>query len=173
MEELLNIANEARELAQKRSSANKLHIAILYRGKCKIEHIGVNKYNATYKNPLHCLLTIHAEMDAINGLLRGYSPAKVAGFARQSLKIFVVRFTRTGRLANSEPCRDCLEKMRALGIKRVSWSTSERTIVTDTPINLLNREVSTTSSGNRKGILRRIANQEYTVAEDNVTINSL
>lgn len=162
MEELLNIAYELRETYKKRSSCKKVHIAILYKGKRRIEHIGVNKPNATYKNPLHCLLTIHAEMDAINGLLRGYNTTKAAGLARQNLKLFVVRFTKSGLLANSEPCLDCVQKMEALGIKRVSWSTSDRTIVTDTPKNLLAHNELATSSGNRKAIFKRIASgNEY------------
>lgn len=150
MESLLSTAYETRELFQKRSSCANVHIAILYKGKRRIEHIGVNKHNATYKNPLHCLLTIHAEMDVINGLLRGYSSVKVANFARQNLKILVVRFTKSGLLANSEPCVNCVRKMSALGIKKVTWSTRDRTIVSDTPKNLLACDKSNVSSGNRK-----------------------
>jgi len=156
MEELLNDAYKVKEIFEKRSSCVNVHIAIVYKGKNKIQYIGVNKHNATYKNPLYCLLTIHAEMDAINGFLRGYNPTKAKGIKRQNLKLFVIRFTKSGLLANSEPCIDCVQKMYDLGIKRVSWTTSERTIESNTPKNLLLKNNSTVSSGNRENILNKI-----------------
>jgi deoxycytidylate deaminase len=150
MQDLLQLAYETRELFQKRSACQNVHIAILYKGKNRREYIGVNKFNATYKNPLHCFLTIHAEMDAINGLLRGYNNEKAKTFARQNMKIFVVRFTKSGLLANSRPCKHCVIKMHQLGIKKVTWTNTDRTMESDTPYNLLKNNTIIKSTGNRK-----------------------
>lgn len=61
----------------------------------------------------------HAEVRA----LRKLWPSKRAG-----VRVYSLRFTRTGRLAMAKPCAMCDAYMRGAGVKSVAWSTASGTI---------------------------------------------
>lgn len=44
------------------------------------------------------------------------------------MSIFVVRIMADGSLGKSDPCRDCMEKMKQYGIRRVYYSVDDNTI---------------------------------------------
>lgn len=43
------------------------------------------------------------------------------------LNIIVIRTTCAGKLANSKPCKRCIETMKAFGFKNVIYSTGDET----------------------------------------------
>ena len=79
----------------------------------------------------HHIPSLHAEARALltfYGRDIGYSDHKGWCFNNPNYKprkvdVVVIRTTRDGKLANSRPCRKCLEMMRNLGIKKVYYSS--------------------------------------------------
>jgi hypothetical protein len=51
----------------------------------------------------------HAEVNAVKKLKRRKNTKKLVG-----IDVLVVRLNRSGKLSNSKPCRDCIEKLKIL-----------------------------------------------------------
>lgn len=67
--------------------------------------------------------TIHAEADCLNRLSR-----KLVRSRRRRVDLFVFRISSSGKLGNSKPCANCIEKMnnvRGYKIVDVYYSNSE------------------------------------------------
>jgi deoxycytidylate deaminase len=47
------------------------------------------------------------------------------------IKIVVVRVNSEGDFVMSKPCKHCIKFMRAMGVKRISYSTDDNVIVTE------------------------------------------
>lgn len=145
------VLNEA-EKYRKRTSCRSLHVAILFTGKGKILSIGVNNHSCTHKTPLHHLLTIHAEMDAIYSYMRGVTTQKIKHFKRKSAKIAVFRITPGGNIANSLPCLDCLKKAHECGIRKIYWSVNNNQMASGRPDLVIVEHNVNVSNGNRKNM---------------------
>jgi tRNA(Arg) A34 adenosine deaminase TadA len=93
--------------ARKSTHASFLHGAILMKGS-NIKGWGSNR------GPMH------AEVSALSGVW----PSE-----RKGCTLISVRITKGhGVLANAKPCADCEKVLREAGIKKVIYSTSERTL---------------------------------------------
>ena len=73
---------------------------------------------------------------------------KVPYGKRSKLKIIVVRKNKSGDLANSKPCKMCLEFIRHAGIKTVYYSDSNGNIVKNKSNNI-SMDDSCISSGTK------------------------
>ena len=86
----------------------------------------------------------HAEIDAIGKIMNKKNKPK-------KLDIVVVRYTKSGELAESRPCYHCLcfmEKSR-LDIRNIYYSTSEGTIVKERLEEMKANPITCVSSGMR------------------------
>lgn len=128
MYELQNILDTLKKYALN-SDINYKHSACLLNKK-HIISININKFINKNRTA-----TIHAEINVINSI------KNVKG-----LDILVIRYSKKS-LGNSRPCKNCIDKMIKLGIRKVYYSNSEGKIVSE----LANTMVSThISSGVRK-----------------------
>jgi deoxycytidylate deaminase len=65
----------------------------------------------------------HAEMDAILKVMKQHDGLqKLAG-----AKLYVTRITKTGRTAMAKPCKKCLALAKAVGIKKIYYTTENST----------------------------------------------
>ncbi len=106
----LEVAKEA-----SRNSTYRHRLGAVIVKKNRILSVGFNKPEKTHPRSGNLFRTTHAELDAI---LR---------CPEESLKgstIFVVREAASG-LAMAKPCQFCLELIKAVGIKRVVYSTDD------------------------------------------------
>lgn len=114
------------------------HGAIIYRGKKKICAGHNMNTRTTYRNNLCC--SIHAEMDTVTRFLNSFLKIhKMAGSNPEKIRrkmnkfsICVVRSTEKidGQVLymNSMPCRDCLKKLKMVGLNKVIFSDSDNTV---------------------------------------------
>lgn len=77
--------------------------------------ISTGKNASEIKHPKMNEYSTHAECSAI----------KKAGTHAVGAKLYVVRLTAAGKLANSKPCVRCQVVIKAAGIKKVYYSISE------------------------------------------------
>jgi deoxycytidylate deaminase len=89
---------------------------------------------------------MHAEMDVLRKLnVRLYRKNKM------TLDIYVIRLTKAGDLAESKPCKHCIQLLleSGLSIKYVYYSTSEKKIVRTTLYKLYMENNQYVSKGQR------------------------
>lgn len=149
MEKFRYLILEEADKFRNKTSCKNMHIAVLFTSKNKILSIGVNNHNCTYKSPLHDLLTIHAEMDAIYSYLRGVTNKKLKQFKRKHAKIAVFRVTPNGEMSFSRPCRDCLFKLSECGIRKIYWTVDNETVEEGKPEEILKLSGVEKSLGNK------------------------
>lgn len=97
----------ARRLAKKAQHTFALHAAIVQRGGAIVS----TGYNHDY---------IHAEINALKDMW----PSK-----RKGCRVWSIRVTKGGKLANAKPCDSCETYMRHWGIKTVWYSNESGEIV--------------------------------------------
>lgn len=97
----------ARKLAGRSTHALFHHAAIVLKGGAILS----TGYNFGYQ---------HAEIQALQALW----PSK-----RRGTRVWSLRFTKTGRLANAKPCQDCERFLRENGVKVVYYSDQYGDIV--------------------------------------------
>lgn len=134
---MARLASLAAEESRKSNLGYK-HGAIIYQGKKKI-CAGYNMNSRTiYRNNICC--SIHAEMDTVTRFLNsfmkihtlsGSSPDKI----RRKMSKYSICVVRSSIridggfcLMNSLPCRDCLKKLKMVGLNKVIYSESDNTI---------------------------------------------
>lgn len=92
----------------------------VYTHGCAIESggriISTGKNASEIKQPKLNPYSTHAEIDAL----------KKAGDKAIGAKLYVVRLTAAGRLANSKPCVRCQVSIRAAGIRKVYYTINDR-----------------------------------------------
>jgi len=96
----------AKKVAKKSWHKSFFHSAVLIRGGSLIA-TGYNKGNR------------HAEMACIG---------KAWGSEVEGCTLLSIRVTKGGLLANGKPCFDCEQALRKAGIKKIMYSTADRTI---------------------------------------------
>lgn len=62
--------------------------------------------------------------------------------------IYVVRCDSKDKLQDSAPCKNCLNTLINLNIKRIVFSSKDNTFISDTPKNL-DIKINHTSAGNK------------------------
>ena len=108
------------------------HGAIIYQGKKKI-CAGYNMNTRTaYRRNLCC--SIHAEMDTVTRFLNSFLKIHTVGSSnpdkiRRKMSKFSICVVRSSErvdgqisLMNSMPCRDCLRKLKMVGLNKVIFS---------------------------------------------------
>ena len=114
------------------------HGAIIYRGKKKICAGHNMNTRTTYRKNLCC--SIHAEMDTVTRFLNsflkihkmsGSNPDKI----RRKMNKYSICVVRSSEridggilYMNSMPCRDCLKKLKTVGLNKVIFSDSDNTV---------------------------------------------
>ena len=78
-----------------------------------------------------------------------YAPKGTKGKVKKNLDMIVIRRKSCGELGNARPCHNCLDMMKAVGIKRIYYSTDDG-IIKET----VNHMVSIHSSSVTKQIER-------------------
>lgn len=86
-----------------------------------------------HHQPWNFMPSTHAEIDA-------YCKIKNYRNTPKKLDLFVVRITKTGKIAESKPCMHCIKILgkTRLQIQNVYYSTNDEKIVCDTFYNLIN-----------------------------------
>jgi len=122
----------------KKSTLGYKHGAIIYQGKKKI-CAGYNMNSRTsYRRNICC--SIHAEMDTVTRFLNSFmkihtisssNPDKI----RRKMSKYSICVVRSSEridgqvnLMNSLPCRDCLKKLKMVGLNKVIFSENGNTI---------------------------------------------
>jgi hypothetical protein len=116
---------------------NKLSAAIMQNNKLLIEP-QCNIHKSSFNNiPIGSL---HAEVNAIKkyfGKSFYYNYHKKDAYIpinykkRKKIDLFVIRINKTGDLCNGRPCYNCLNIMKAVGIRKVYYSVSNNTIISE------------------------------------------
>lgn len=131
------------------------HIAVLFTGGKKnpiiLSH-GVNEYTITCHTPVSDPITIHAEMKAISNYLHNdFSQKSINSFRREKLNIFITKRTKTGKLASSSPCKNCIDKLYTFGINKIYWTDVDSIIHIGKSHELKNdKTIYIESSGNQR-----------------------
>lgn len=100
------------------------HVAFLLK-KNRIAHIGWNKrktHPQILKYPYRDGQGIHAELDVI---------LKSGEEDLSNFSLVVVRFDRSGKIANSKPCRGCRSLLNQLSVKKVWYSNNNGDLVAE------------------------------------------
>ena len=93
-----------------KASGNFRHGAVIIAGK-QVLALGRN-----HDRKSTGMYSIHAEMDALWHLAKEHKK-------NQTLKIVVVRVTKSGKLAHSRPCHLCMQALRQYNVKTMVYST--------------------------------------------------
>jgi len=109
--------------------------------------VGENNRN----NPWNTMLSIHAEIDALNKLM-----SKKNNLKRTSYDLIVIRLSKTGKLGESRPCYHCLQKLENSGlkIKNVYYSTRGGNLEKERFKYMKESHKTTYSSGYRRSMRR-------------------
>lgn len=70
--------------------------------------------------------TLHAEAAAILKLLKEGRMSTLAGS-----EMYVTRFTKGGAVGLAKPCKNCMDTIRAVGIRKVHYTTDDGGTLTD------------------------------------------
>jgi hypothetical protein len=70
-----------------------------------------------------------------------FYPAKNGGKVKKN-DIFVIRVNHKGNLGNSRPCYNCLDMMRAVGIKRVYYTDDKGDVVCENVKDMISIQAS-------------------------------
>ena len=109
------------ELAKRaaRHSQHSMRVGAVVARKNQVLSLGFNQPTKTHPKSRNEFARIHAELDAILGVpldaLRGTS-------------VYVVRLTKTNLLASSHPCKDCMNLLREVGVRKVFFVDDKRAI---------------------------------------------
>lgn len=60
----------------------------------------------------------------------------------KDIDLYVVRVDCKGKLTDSKPCNHCLDAMKRVGIKKVFYSTSSRTIICEKVSDMISDHIS-------------------------------
>lgn len=103
------------------STRKKYHIkATTYDKRGRIISIGYNEYHRSHPLFKH-FATLAGESDHKIWKHAEFSAAIAAG-KRKIHTIFVERYSKSGQLANAEPCQTCKIMLRAFGVRRVLYT---------------------------------------------------
>ena len=103
---------------ERRGPCNKSDVKNVRRLKKQIERTGL-------------VLARHAEENALEkyrALLRTSRQKKIS---KRKLHMYVVRINAKGELTESKPCSHCVEVLREYGIRKITYSTREGTLITE------------------------------------------
>lgn len=100
-----NIINQLRDTASKSLYLQRHACAVIYGGKVLI--LRENKFTNT---------TLHSEILAIRD-------GEKIGIKWNRAILIVIRINNMGQIKNSEPCKECVEKIKQHNIKRVIYSS--------------------------------------------------
>ena len=117
------------------------HSSALIDSNSNIFSIGINKFvKHVQLKESNYYRTIHAEMALFktNVLIKKNS---------KNLDIIVIRINNKNELINSRPCRECIEKLKFYGIRKVYYSDNYGDIVSELLCNM--GGTGYVSSGNR------------------------
>lgn len=86
-------------------------------------------------------ISVHAEEGALYKFNRNQSlkRKKNRHKNRNKYTLIVIRVDGFGMLKESKPCTHCINKIKASGIKRVTYSTNEGNIITEKIKNIITR----------------------------------
>ena len=109
------------ELAKKaaRCSTHQFRVGAVVTHRNQVISFGYNKPTKTHPKSRNRWGRIHAELDAILGV-----PLDVL----RGANVYVVRLTRSGLLATSRPCVDCLAYLRDVGIRKMFFVDEKRIV---------------------------------------------
>ena len=97
--------------------------------------------------PYHGFNSRHAEMDVLQKM-------NIAYYKKNHIKLdlYVIRLTKNGQLAESKPCKHCIQMMASSGLlfKWIYYSTSNSDIVRVSFHNLLQMDDYITKGNRRK-----------------------
>lgn len=101
-----------------------VHRAAIYKNG-KLFYLGKNSSRTTYDGKYSGFVSTHAEMDVLH---------KSKGNIPKNAMMVVIRISKDlngkTKLSNSAPCKNCTEKMRNMGIKKLAFSNEKGEIVT-------------------------------------------
>ena len=92
-------------------------------------------------------LLVVMQRNGFFGVCMLYHVSKRSSVFYGTLRIYVARVSKDGKLMNSRPCNDCIIKMKRAGIKEVIYSTGTQEIYRVEKIN--DMELLHISSGYR------------------------
>lgn len=64
------------------------------------------------------------------------------GVKNQKIDLIVIRVNKTGEICNARPCHNCLNMMKAVGIRKVYYSTSSSEIVCENVKDMISIQTS-------------------------------
>jgi len=117
---------------------NYFHVSCAFQGNYNVLSYGMNKYTDSEGT----LPSIHAEIDAILRLPFVKNKKKLI-----KINLLVIRFLKSGQLASSKPCFNCIQNMvyipkkRGYKIEDIYYSENNETII-KTNINKLLNELN-------------------------------
>lgn len=77
------------------------------------------------------VLARHAEENALSKYHDGIGIKGRKGVARRKLHMVVIRVNSVGDITESKPCSHCVDVMRSYGIRKVTYSTRDGTLTTE------------------------------------------
>lgn len=63
----------------------------------------------------------------------------------KKIDLFVIRINKTGEMCNARPCYNCLNMMKAVGIRKVYYSVSDTQIISENVKNMVSIQISSVS----------------------------
>jgi hypothetical protein len=117
---------------------NYFHVSCTFQGNCNVLSYGMNKYTDSDGT----MPSVHAEIDAILRLPFLKKKKKLI-----KINLLVIRFLKSGQLASSKPCFNCIQNMiyipqkRGYKIEDIYYSENNETII-KTNINKLSNEIN-------------------------------
>jgi deoxycytidylate deaminase len=134
----INIINQLYEKASKSLIEHKLAAVIIKSNKMLIKpYCNSPKSKCNNINKGNCIGSIHAESNAILnyfGKSLFYDKNKNTVFfsndkKKSKIDLVVIRINKIGELCNSRPCYNCLNLMKAVGIRKVYYSISSNELI--------------------------------------------
>jgi hypothetical protein len=100
----------------------------------KIHSIGVNKFVPFKKyKGIQLYRTIHAELSIFEKI-----PKRIV----KGMDLIVIRVNKGSQLRNSRPCKDCIDELKRIGIRKVYYSDDTGNIVYEFVEDMINMHTS-------------------------------
>lgn len=120
------------KVAQESNISYKHSAGLIYND--KIHSIGVNKFIPFKKyKDIQLYRTIHAELSIFEKI-----PKRIA----KGMDIIVIRINKGSQLKNSRPCKDCINELQRIGIRKVYYSNDDGNIVYEFVENMIKTHTS-------------------------------
>ena len=123
-------------LLAKESEVSNRHSAALVSNNT-VYNYGVNSYTTKKINNRKIICCKHAEISVFHGIKQ-----KDLKKISRMLDLVVIRISKNGSLCNSMPCKNCIETLRKIGIKRIFYSDDNGNILVEDAKNITNNHVS-------------------------------